>query len=111
MRVFFLRAVPCCCVALAMRVDRVVVDRDCVVAFSRRVEDARPTALGDEVPRTVDVAVGPSFRGAHKPYSRPSPSKPTTHNPTTGTFFLSFFSLHIYADYALIDGFGTHARS
>lgn len=68
MRVFF---GPCpCCVAL--RVDRVVVDRDCVVAFSCRVEDARPTALGDEVPRTVDVAVGPSFRGAHKPYFPPS---------------------------------------
>ncbi len=51
-----------------MHVDRVVVDRDRVVAFSCRVENARPTALGDEVSCTVDVAVGPSFRGAHKPY-------------------------------------------
>jgi hypothetical protein len=69
-----------------MRVDRVVVDRDCVVAFSCRVEDARPTALGDEVPRTVDVAVGPSFRGAHKPYC-PPPSNPQPHH---FPFFLSF---------------------
>ena len=68
-----------------MRVDRVVVDRDCVVAFSCRVEDARQTALGDEVPRTVDVAVGPSFRGAHKPYS------PHSLQPTAPPFpFLSF---------------------
>ena len=59
-----------------MRVDRVVVDWDCVVAISCRVEDARPTALGDEVPRTVDVAVGSSFRGAHKPYSRLQPTTP-----------------------------------
>jgi hypothetical protein len=78
-----------------MRVDRVVVDRDCVVAFSCRVEDARPTALGDEVPRTVDVAVGPSFRGAHKPYC------PSSLQPTTPPFsFLSFLSLRVYADYA-----------
>ncbi len=48
-----------------MHVDRVVVDRNCILAFSCRVEDARSTALGDEVPRTVDVAVGPSLRGAH----------------------------------------------
>lgn len=58
------------------RVDRVVVDRDCVVAFSCRVGNARPTALGDEVPRRVDVAVGPSFRGAHKPYSPLSNPQP-----------------------------------
>ena len=82
MHVFFLRLVPLVAGCVAMRVDRVVVDRDCVVAFSCRVEDARPTALGDEVPCRVDVAVGPSFRGAHKPYS---PLQ--THNPTF--FFLS----------------------
>jgi len=73
------------------RVDRVVVDRDCVVAFSCRVENARPTVFGDEVPRTVDVAVGPSFRGAHNPY-------PPTHNPTF--FFHSFQFTTRYADYA-----------
>ena len=84
MHVFF---GPCLysCWLRGMRVDRVVVYRDCVVAFSCRVEDARTTALGDEVPRTVDVAVGPSFRGAHKPYSPPPLS------PTTPPF--SFFSL------------------
>jgi hypothetical protein len=76
-----------------MRVDRVVVDRDCVVAFSCSVENARPTALGDEVPRRVDVAVGPSFRGAHKPYSLPSlPSNP---QPRLFPFFLS---LHMLID-------------
>jgi hypothetical protein len=47
------------------------------VAISCRVESARPTALGDEVPRRVDVAVGPSFRGAHKPFSFFP-----THNPS-----------------------------
>jgi len=46
-----------------------VVDRDCVVALSRRVEEARSAALGDEVPRILDLAVGPSFRGAHQPLS------------------------------------------
>jgi len=45
-----------------------VVDRNRVVALSRRVEDARPAALGDEVPRALDLAVGPSFRGAHQPF-------------------------------------------
>jgi hypothetical protein len=60
----FSSAVPCRVAWHGMRVDRVVVDRDCVVAFSCRVENARQTALGDEVPRTVDVAVGASFRGA-----------------------------------------------
>ena len=94
MRVFALR--PCRAVLRGMtwRVDRVVVDRDCVVAFSCRVEDARQTALGDEVPRTVDVAVGPSFRGTHKPYSRPTyPSNP---QPQPFFFLSSFFpSLHV----------------
>jgi len=46
-----------------------VIDRDCVVALSRRVEEARSAALGDEVPRILDLAVGPSFRGAHQPLS------------------------------------------
>jgi Amino acid permease len=65
----------------AWHVDRVVVDRDCVVAISCRVEDARQTALGDEVPCAVDVAVGPSFRGAHKLFSFPtySPSFLASH--------------------------------
>jgi hypothetical protein len=66
----------------AWHVDRVVVDRDCVVAISCRVEDARQTALGDEVPCAVDVAVGPSFRGAHKVFSF------LTHNP-------SFLASHV----------------
>jgi hypothetical protein len=64
---------PSCVCCLLMRMcrpwhvlDRVVVDRDRVVAVSCLVEDARPVALGDEVPRGVDVAVGPSFRGAHE---------------------------------------------
>jgi len=84
MHVFFGRAV-----LRGTRVDRMVVDRDCVVAFSCRVEDARQTALGDEVPRTVDVAMGPSFRGAHKPYS---PLQPTT----PPTIFLSFTTRYAY---------------
>jgi len=54
------------------RVDRLAVHWDCVVALPHRVEDARPPALGDEVSRPVDVAVGPSFRG-----ERLSPSSPT----------------------------------
>jgi hypothetical protein len=92
MRVFFGRAV-----LRGMRVDRVVVDRDCVVAFSCRVEDARPTTLGDEIPRTVDVAVGPSFRGAHKPYS--PLSNPQPH------LFLSLLSPHVTLTLnMLIDG-------
>ena len=33
------------------------------MAFSCRVENARPPALGDEISRAVDVALGPSFRG------------------------------------------------
>lgn len=97
MHVFALRSCLAVLRGMAWRVDRVVVDRDCVVAFSCRVEDARQTALGDEVPRTVDVAVGPSFRGAHKPYSRPA--HPPTHNPNLFfPFFLSFSTR--YADYA-----------
>ena len=86
--VFFGRAV-----LRGMRVDRVVVDRDCVVAFSCRVEDARPTALGDEVPRTVDVAVGPSFRGAHKPYPLLQPTTPPL-------YLLSFSFTSRHVDYA-----------
>ena len=35
-----------------------------VVEIQERVEKARPSALGDEVSRAVDMAVGSSFRGA-----------------------------------------------
>jgi hypothetical protein len=42
------------------------------VALSRRVEGARPAALGDEVPRALDLAMGTSFRGTHQPFL-PSP--------------------------------------
>jgi hypothetical protein len=51
--------------------DCLAVYRDRVVAISHRVGEARPPALGDEVSRKVDVAVGPSFRGAGL---RPSPT-------------------------------------
>jgi predicted GNAT superfamily acetyltransferase len=88
MHVFFGRAV-----LRGMRVDRVVVDWDCVVALSYRVEDARPTALGDEVPRTVDVAVGPSFRGAHKPYSLTAPN-PQPHRFPFFSFITPFADYH-----------------
>jgi len=69
-------------VALA---DRMVIDRDCVVALPCRVEDARPSALGDEIPRAVDVAVGPSFRSAHQ--FSPLPLPPLLFIPPPFFFF------------------------
>jgi hypothetical protein len=45
-------------------VDCLVVYWYRVVEIQESVEDARQAVVGDEVSRAVDVAVGPSFRGA-----------------------------------------------
>lgn len=58
----------CCCCFFFLLTDALL---DClalhwyrVVEIQERVEVARPSALGDEVSRAVDMAVGSSFRGA-----------------------------------------------
>jgi hypothetical protein len=53
------------CFSLSLtRVDCLVVHWYRVVEIQESVEDARQAVIGDEVSRAVDVAVGPSFRGA-----------------------------------------------
>ncbi len=61
---FTCRDPDACLLGSACIIDCLVVYCDRVVALPRRVEDARPTALGDEVSHAVDMAVGPSLRGA-----------------------------------------------
>jgi hypothetical protein len=46
-----------------------VIDRDCVVGGSRRGGEAKSAARGEVCARILDLAVGPSFRGAHQPLS------------------------------------------
>jgi hypothetical protein len=58
-----LMRVPSTCCA-----DRMVIHRHCIVAFSCRVESARPPALGNEVSSTMDLAMGSAFRGTYGLY-------------------------------------------
>jgi hypothetical protein len=65
----------CCmrsmCVDAMCCVDRMVIHRHCVVAFSCCVEGARPPTLGNEVSSTMDLAMGPTFCGMYSLYSLP----------------------------------------
>jgi hypothetical protein len=64
--------------SLMCRADRLAIHWDCVLALPCRVEYARPSALGNEVSCTVDVALGTSFCGAYIPLSPPAPPSETS---------------------------------